>query len=87
MLPEMNAERANRKRLIRKRVLGGAVALFVVVWLIIAVTLASGHDPALAAKSSSEHSNASQRRTATSSSFASRPAASPSPSPVVTQQS
>ncbi|MGA2926123.1 MAG: hypothetical protein ABSG43_09030 [Solirubrobacteraceae bacterium] len=42
--------RASRVRMIRRRVIAGAVALFVATWLMIAVALASGHDPALSAK-------------------------------------
>jgi hypothetical protein len=44
--------RIARRRLIRRRVVGGAVALFVATWLLITVTLMSGHDPALAARGS-----------------------------------
>ncbi len=39
--------RALRVRQIRRRVVGGAVALFLAAWLLIAVVLLSGHDPAL----------------------------------------
>lgn len=45
-------DRLNRKRSIRRRALSGAVALFVAAWLLIAVVLISGHDPALAARKS-----------------------------------
>lgn len=37
--------------MLRRRVIAGAVALFAATWLLILVTLASGHDPALARKS------------------------------------
>ena len=38
-----------RVRGIRRRVVAGALALFIATWLLITITLASGHDPALAA--------------------------------------
>ncbi len=42
--------RAQRARLIRRRIITGAVALFVAAWLVIAITLISGDDPALSRK-------------------------------------
>jgi len=45
--------RLMRVRTIRRRVISGAVALFVATWLLIAIVLVSGHDPALARKTSS----------------------------------
>ncbi|HSC03824.1 MAG TPA: hypothetical protein VLC49_10905 [Solirubrobacteraceae bacterium] len=48
----LRAERAARARRIRRRVVSGAVALFVAAWLMITVVLVSGHDPALAKKTS-----------------------------------
>ena len=42
--------RAIRVRTIRRRVIAGAVAFFVATWLLIAVVLATGHDPALSRK-------------------------------------
>jgi hypothetical protein len=48
----LRAERAARARKIRRRVISGAVALFVAAWLMITVVLVSGHDPALAGKTS-----------------------------------
>ncbi len=58
MLPFMTKEdglklreaRRARVRMIRSRVIGGSVALFMVVWSLIAVVLVTGHDPALAKK-------------------------------------
>ena len=38
-----------RIRGIRRRVIALALALFIATWLLITITLASGHDPALAA--------------------------------------
>ncbi len=42
-----DARRA-RVRMIRRRVVAGAVALFVATWLLITLLLITGHDPALA---------------------------------------
>jgi hypothetical protein len=44
--------RLARARTIRRRVIGGALALFVASWLLITIVLVSGHDPALAKRSS-----------------------------------
>lgn len=44
--------RRARVRLLRSRVIGAAVGLFMVVWSLIAVVLVTGHDPALAHKAS-----------------------------------
>jgi hypothetical protein len=46
----LRSERAARARQIRRRVISGAVALFVAAWLLITLVLVSGHDPALASK-------------------------------------
>jgi hypothetical protein len=46
----LKAQRRARVRRIRARVIGGSVALFVAVWLLITVVLVAGHDPALARK-------------------------------------
>jgi hypothetical protein len=40
--------RQARVRRIRARVIGGSVALFIAVWMLITVVLVTGHDPALA---------------------------------------
>jgi len=48
----MRAARLARARTIRRRIIGGAVALFVATWLLITIVLVSGHDPALAKRSS-----------------------------------
>ena len=61
--------RALRARTIRRRVISGALGLFVATWLLIALVLVSGHDPALAAHTTSSAATSSS---ATSSS---RPAA------------
>ncbi len=44
--------RLARARSIRRRIIGGAAALFVASWLLITLVLVSGHDPALAKRSS-----------------------------------
>ncbi len=48
----MRGARLARARMIRRRVIAGALALFVASWLLITIVLVSGHDPALAKKSS-----------------------------------
>ena len=48
----MRAARLARVRMIRRRIIGGALALFVASWLLITIVLVSGHDPALAKRSS-----------------------------------
>jgi hypothetical protein len=55
----IRSARQARVRMIRRRVVGGAVALFVAVWLLLAVTLISGHDPALAKRGPSSSSSGS----------------------------
>lgn len=42
--------RAIRTRMIRRRVIAGALSMFVATWLWITIVLVSGHDPALAAR-------------------------------------
>ncbi len=44
--------RAARVRMIRRRVIAAALSLFVATWLLIAIVLATGHDPALSRKTS-----------------------------------
>lgn len=41
-------------RMIRARVIGGSVALFLAVWMLITVVLVTGHDPALARRALSQ---------------------------------
>jgi hypothetical protein len=48
----IRAARLSRTRMIRRRIISGAVALFVASWLLITIVLVSGHDPALAKQSS-----------------------------------
>lgn len=65
----MRSARLRRAGLIRRRIVGGAVALFAAAWLLIAVVLVSGHDPALAKRSSASTvtSSATPSTTTTSS--------------------
>ncbi len=61
------AARTARARAIRRRVVAGAVALFVAAWLLIGVVLVTGHDPALS-KQTASASSASSSQAVTSSS-------------------
>jgi hypothetical protein len=47
---KLREARLARLRRIRARVIGGSVALFLAVWMLITVVLVTGHDPALARK-------------------------------------
>lgn len=47
---KLRETRRARVRTIRARVLGGSVALFLAVWMLISVVLITGHDPALASR-------------------------------------
>jgi uncharacterized membrane protein YgcG len=47
---KLREARRARVRMLRSRVVGGSVALFLAVWSLIAVVLITGHDPALAKK-------------------------------------
>jgi hypothetical protein len=58
--------RAARTRAIRRRVATGAVSLFMATWLLIAVVLVSGHDPALAARKLASTSTTTSTTAATS---------------------
>lgn len=49
----MRRARRIRARSLRRRVIAGALALFVATWLMITLVLVTGHDPALAQRSSS----------------------------------
>jgi len=51
--------RASRTRAIRRRVAASAVLLFLATWVLIAVVMVSGHDPALAARKVASASTAS----------------------------
>jgi len=82
---------STRRRLLRKRVVAGTVALFIAVWTVIFVQLASGHDPALSRTSTNQtgttgSSNSTSAATTTSSSSTSA-SGSTSTSPITTSQS
>jgi hypothetical protein len=78
-----------RVRTIRHRVVAGSVALFVAVWLLIAITLVSGHDPALARQTGSQAttSAASANTSSTTTSTSAATAPTSTPSSVTTRQS
>jgi uncharacterized membrane protein YgcG len=61
------AARTARARAIRRRVVAGALALFVAAWLVIGVVLVTGHDPALSTQTA-RASSAGSSQTITSSS-------------------
>lgn len=63
--------RARRARRIRRAIIGGALSLFVAAWLLIAIVLVSGHDPALAAHVSATGKTTSVSEAATTSARAS----------------
>ena len=73
--------RRARVRMMRRRIVAGTLALFMAVWLLIAVTLVTGHDPALAKRSATSVSAAGSGAASGSSS------ASVSPSSLTTRQS
>jgi hypothetical protein len=89
----MSPARANRIRLIRTRATAGAVAVFIAVWGVIGVQLASGNDPALSKASDSNTSTTattstgSDSTTETQSQVESSGQSSTSVSPVTTSQS
>ncbi len=51
--------RLSRIRMIRRRVIAGALSLFVATWLLITMMLVTGHDPALAARTATTSTAAS----------------------------
>jgi hypothetical protein len=77
-----------RVRTIRHRVVAGAVALFVALWLLIAITLINGHDPALASQAASKTTSAASANTSsTTTSTSAATAPTSTPSSVTTRQS
>ena len=62
----MSPARASRIQMIRRRAVGGAVALFVAVWGVIGIQLASGHDPALSGESTTTGSTTGTTSTSAS---------------------
>ncbi len=83
--------RAHRTRVLRRRVISGALAVFVASWLLIAVVLASGHDPALAARKTAAASISSNQTTGTTgtsgSTTTTTTTTTPTTTPTTTRQS
>ena len=63
---KLRQARRARVRRIRARVIGGSVALFLAVWMLITVVLVTGHDPALARKTVTQSATAATTTSATS---------------------
>lgn len=63
----LREERRARVRRIRARVIGGSVALFLAVWMLITVVLVTGHDPALARNSVTQSATPAAATTTSSS--------------------
>jgi hypothetical protein len=63
---KLRQARRARVRRIRARVIGGSVALFLAVWMLITVVLVTGHDPALARKTVTQAATAATTTGATS---------------------
>lgn len=60
---KLREARRARVRRIRARVIGGSVALFLAVWMLITVVLVTGHDPALARKTLTQAATATATTT------------------------
>jgi uncharacterized membrane protein YgcG len=67
----MRQTRLDRARALRRRIIAGALALFVASWLLITIVLVSGHDPALAKKSSASTTAATTSTTSSNTSSSS----------------
>jgi hypothetical protein len=65
---KLREARRARVRRIRARVIGGSVALFLAVWMLITVVLVTGHDPALARKTQTQAATAGSSTSTTASS-------------------
>jgi cytoskeletal protein RodZ len=87
--PVIRAARKRRVRAIRHWIVAGAVTLFVTVWLLIAVVLVSGRDPALSKTSSAAVStqSGSSNSAGSSSSLTSSSSGSSGSSPSISQNS
>jgi Mn2+/Fe2+ NRAMP family transporter len=79
--PPTGRSRAQRARALRRRVISGAVALFVATWLLIAVVLVSGHDPALARTATVADTSTAQTTATTSTPTTTTSTSSSTPSP------
>lgn len=62
---KLREARRARVRRIRARVIGGSVALFLAVWMLITVVLVTGHDPALARKAQTQAATSATTTAAT----------------------
>jgi hypothetical protein len=83
----MRRSRLARARMIRRRIVGGAVALFVATWLLIAIVLVSGHDPALAAHRATTTAGANSATAASTTATTTATPATTSVGSVTTRQS
>lgn len=61
----LRQSRLARARTIRRRIIGGALALFVASLLLITMVLVSGHDPALAKRSAATATTSTPSNTTT----------------------
>ena len=85
---ELLHSRRERTQRIRRSIAGGAVGLFLALWLLVFGRLTAGHDPALAATSSQTKTATKQAQSVDSSgSSASVTQDSTQPSAVTTSQS
>lgn len=83
----MSPARVQRIHHIRSRVVAAAVGLFVAVFGVIGVRLASGHDPALSKPSATKTSTTSTTNSASSTQLTTSEQPSQAVSPVTTSQS
>ena len=79
--------RLARVRMIRHRVVAGALALFVATWLLITMVLISGNDPALAAHKSTASVSSTTTPTTTSTPTTSTSATSTTSTPASSSSS
>ena len=70
---KLREARRARVRRIRARVIGGSVALFIALWMLITVVLVTGHDPALARKTLTQTATTAATSTSTGSSGSTGP--------------
>ena len=83
----MSPERTQRIQLIRGRIVGWSLALFVAVWGVIGVQLALGHDPALKKSDHTSSSNSSSDTSRSDDELTTSEDSSSAVAPVTTQQS
>jgi len=73
---KLREARRARVRRIRGRVIGGSVALFIALWMLITVVLVTGNDPALARKTLTQTATTAATSTSTGSSGSTGPVSS-----------